>query len=162
MIFYWVIGVLGFLILAMSFVIVDIADVIGFDDDSSWINSRMIAIFATAFGATGIIAVDRDLDPFVALGPSLISGLLMAILMAAVSKWLYAHQGSSSFDPQLLSGQSAQVFTRIPADSIGEISLVVNGTQQRFMARSENNEEVIEGTKVTITSVMGNIMNVSQ
>lgn len=156
---FLVIGGLGFLFLLLSLIVSDIFDAIGFDlsldtsHDFGIFDSRVIAIFLTAFGGFGAIGISLGWG---AVGGSLF-GLLGGFIFGAVvfyfGKLLYNQQSSSSVAPEDLIGRTAQVIVNIKPDQLGQISCNIGEERVEKLARTVSGEELKAGQLVRIDSI---------
>lgn len=181
MLFYWIVGLAGFLFLAISFVIGELAEGLGglfehevdvnvgghevldihHDGEShtgpSLFSVRIISAFATGFGMTGVLTGSMGLNPLWAVLPSLGVGLVMALAIYALTAFFYSQQATSSFSPNELVGQIAEISLPVPQNGLGEVSFVLRSATQHFSVRSANGEP-INGGSVKVTGVSGNIL----
>ena len=156
---FLVIGGLGFLFLLISLVVGDIFEAVGFDfgldtsHDFGIFDSRVIAIFLTAFGGFGTIAVSLGWG---AAGGSLF-GLLGGFAFGAIvfyfGKLLYSQQSSSSVSAEDLIGRTAQVVVNIKPDGLGQISCLIGEEKVEKLARTVSGEEIKAGQLVRIDSI---------
>jgi len=118
----------------------------------------VIAMFVTAFGATGMICL--KVFKFSAIG-SLPVAVLVGLAAAAVTFYLFVKlfsktQGSSESQIALMVGCEAEVITPIPAEGVGEIAYVSKGARYTAPARSVAQEEIKSHTVVCIDKIVGN------
>ena len=156
---FLIIGGIGFLFLLASLVIGDIFEAVGFDlnldasSDFGVFDSRVIAVFLTAFGLFGAIGAALGWN---ALGSS-IFGLLGGFIFGAVifyfGKFLYSQQSTSSVSPEELIGRTAQVIVGIKPNQVGQISCLVGEERVEKLARAASGEEIKAGQTVRIESV---------
>ena len=156
---FLVIGGIGFLFLLASLIIGDIFDALGFDfgldtsHDFGIFDSRVIAVFLTAFGGFGIIGVMLGWG---AVGGSLF-GLLGGFIFGAIvfyfGKLLYSQQSSSSVSAEDLIGRTAQVIVAIKPDQLGQISCRIGEERVEKLARTATGEEIRPGQLVRIDSI---------
>lgn len=153
------IGGIGFLFLLISLIVGDVFEAVGFDfdldasHDFGLFDSRVIAVFLTALGGFGAIAVSSG---YGALG-SLLSGLIGGVLFGAVvfhfGKFLYGQQSTSSVSTADLIGRQAQVTVAIKAGQLGQISCRVGEEAVEKLARTATGEEIKAGALVRIDSI---------
>ena len=156
---FLVIGGLGFLFLLISLIVGDIFDAIGFDlsldtsHDFGVFDSRVIAVFLTAFGGFGAIGISLGWG---AVGGSLF-GLLGGFIFGAIvfyfGKLLYNQQSSSSVAAEDLIGRTAQVIVNIKPDQLGQISCNIGEERVEKLARTRSGEELKAGQIVRIDSI---------
>lgn len=153
------IGALGLIFLLISLVVGDIFDVLGIDfgldasHDFGIFDSRVIAVFLTAFGGFGAIATTFGYE---AVGGSLF-GLLGGAAFGAIvfyfGKLLYSQQSTSSVSTENLIGRTAQVIVGIKPDALGQISCRIGEERVEKLARTRNGEEIKAGQLVRIESI---------
>ncbi len=158
-----IIGGVGFVFLLISLVLGDIFEMFGGDVDIGgdsgvdfgFLDSRVIAVFITAFGGFGAIGVQMG---YGAVGSSMI-GLLGGVIFGGVvslfGRFLIGQQASSSVTDSDLIGRTAQVAVGIKEGSVGQISIRIGDDRIEKLARSISGEEIKAGTLVKVTSVAG-------
>lgn len=156
---FLIIGGLGFLFLLLSLLIGDVFDALGMDfnldasHDFGIFDSRVIAVFLTAFGGFGLIAATLGWG---AVGGSLfglLGGLVFGAIVFYFGKLLYSQQSSSSVSNEDLIGRTAQVIVNIKPDQLGQISCNVGEERVEKLARTLNGEELKAGQIVRIESI---------
>lgn len=156
---FLVIGGLGFLFLLVSLLVGDLFDALGVDynldasHDFGIFDSRVIAIFLTAFGGFGAIGAHLGWG---AVGGSLF-GLLGGFIFGAIvfyfGKLLYSQQSSSSVSSEDLIGRTAQVVVGIKPNQLGQISCLIGEEKVEKLARTASGEELKPGQLVRIDSI---------
>ncbi len=163
------IGGLGFLFLLISFIVGDIFDAIGFDFDTNLdanhdfglLDSRVIAMFLTAFGGFGAIGTSLG---YGAVGGSLfgiLGGIAFGALVFYFGRFLYRQQSSSSVTEEDLIGRTAQVVVAIHANQIGQISCRIGEERVERIARARDGAEIKAGQTVFIEEITGDAVIVS-
>lgn len=153
------VGGVGLLFLLISFVVGDLFEAAGLDfgvdasHDFGVFDSRVVAVFLTAFGGFGAIGVSLG---YAAIGASL-CGLLGGFAFGAIvfyfGKLLYNQQSSSSVSTADLIGRTAQVVVGIKPDQLGQISCRVGEERVEKLARTVSGEEIKAGQIVRIESI---------
>ncbi len=156
---FLVIGGIGFLFLLISLLVGDIFDALHIDfgldtsHDFGIFDSRVIAVFLTAFGGFGVIATTLG---YGAVGGSLF-GLLGGFIFGAIvfyfGKLLYSQQSSSSVGNEDLIGRTAQVIVNIKPNTLGQISCNIGEERVEKLARTVSGEELKAGQLVRIDSI---------
>ena len=153
------IGGLGFLFLLISLIVGDIFDAIGFDlsldtsHDFGVFDSRVIAIFLTAFGGFGAIGISVGWGAIGGLLLGLLGGFIFGAIVFYFGKLLYSQQSSSSVAPEDLIGRTAQVVVNIKPDQLGQISCNIGEERVEKLARIVSGEELKAGQLVRIDSI---------
>ena len=157
---FLVIGALGFLFLLISLVVGDIFESVGFDaagfdasHDFGIFDSRVIAVFLTAFGGFGAIATTLGWG---APGGSLfglLGGFLFGAMVFYFGKFLYSQQSSSSVSMEDLIGRTAQVVVNIKPGELGQISCLIGEEKVEKLARTISGEEIKAGQSVRIDAI---------
>jgi hypothetical protein len=156
---FLVIGGLGFLFLLLSLIIGDIFDALGFglgldaSHDFGIFDSRVIAVFMTAFGGFGIIGTTLGFDAIVSSLFGLAGGFIFGAVVFYFGKFLYNQQASSSVSETDLIGRTAQVIVNIRPNHLGQISCLVGEERVEKLARTVSGEELKAGQLVRIDSV---------
>ncbi len=121
-----------------------------------------IATFVTAFGGVGLIVNNLTaLSPVLGLLISVASGLgLAGAIFLLYARVFMALQGSSEVRIGELVGLTAHVTAPIPADSVGEVVVVVRGARSRSTARSADGRAIPRGQLVEIVEETGNVVTV--
>lgn len=157
-----VIGAIGFVFLLASLVLGDIfemfgaqADIGSADVDFGFLDSRVIAVFITAFGGFGAIAVQLGFGAFASSMAGLLGGVVFAVVVSLFGRFLVGQQASSSVTDDDLVGRTAQVSVAIMPDAVGQISVRVGDERVEKIARSSGNEEIKAGALVKVTGIAG-------
>lgn len=156
---FLIIGAVGFLFLLVSLIIGDIFEALHIDfgldasHDFGIFDSRVIAVFLTAFGGFGAIGANLGWG---ALGGSLF-GLLGGFVFGAIvfyfGKLLYSQQSSSSVSNEDLVGRTAQVVVNIKPNQLGQISCLIGEEKVEKLARTASGEELRAGQLVRIDAI---------
>jgi hypothetical protein len=137
MMIFLAVGGFGLLFLLVSLIVGDVFEAVGFDfdldasHDFGIFDSRVIAVFLTAFGGFGVIGA--------ALGYGALAGSLFGLLGGAIfgaivfyfGKLLYSQQSSSSVAADHLIGRTAQVVVGIKPGGLGQISCRVGEEESK-------------------------------
>ncbi len=127
------------------------------------ISMLAIASFVSAFGASGLISVTllgagRAVSLILALGGGLIIGLLAQLMFM----YVLSPTISSEIRQAKLVGMTGEITTPIPANGVGQIALIAEGSRITFSARSTKHGEVVpRGMPVRVERISGNIAYVS-
>lgn len=159
---FLIIGGIGFVFLLASLVLGDIFDIFGgdaglgsADADFGFLDSRVIAVFITAFGGFGAIAVQMGFGAAASSGFGLFGGVVFAAVVSLFGKFLIGQQASSSVTDDDLIGKTAQVAVAIKPGEIGQISVRIGDERVEKIARSGADEEIKAGTLVKIAAIAG-------
>ncbi|MGD9589219.1 MAG: hypothetical protein AB7Q37_00855 [Pyrinomonadaceae bacterium] len=157
-----VIGGVGFVFLLASLILGDIfemfggeADLGGDGADFGLFDSRVIAVFITAFGGFGFIGAWSGLGALASSFAGLLGGLVFGGVVSAFGRFLIGQQSSSSVADSDLIGRSAQVTVRIKPGELGQISAKIGDERVEKLARTGGGEELTPGSMVKITAVAG-------
>lgn len=156
------IGGIGFLFLLISLVVGDLFEAVGFDLnagdpglDFGFLDSRVIAVFVTAFGGFGVIGVQMG---YAAVGSSMIGllgGLIFGAIVSAFGRFLIGQQASSSVTDSDLIGRKVQVTVAIKPGQVGQITAKIGDERIEKIARSHDGTEINTGTMVKIFAIAG-------
>ena len=159
---FLIIGGIGFVFLLASLVLGDIFDMFGGDAgpasadvDFGFLDSRVIAVFITAFGGFGAIAVQMGFGAAASSGFGLFGGVVFAAVVSLFGKFLIGQQASSSVTDDDLIGKTAQVAVAIKPGEIGQISVRIGDERVEKIARSGGDEEIKAGTLVRVAAIAG-------
>lgn len=158
-----VIGGSGFVFLLISLVVGDVFEAIGFDlsggadagVDFGLLDSRVLAVFITAFGGFGVIGAQMGLGAVGSSLSGLIGGLFFGAAVSMFGRFLIGQQASSSVSDNDLIGKTVQVTVAIKAGSIGQITAKIGDERVEKIARAKAGTEISEGSIVKIESVVG-------
>lgn len=158
-----IIGGIGFIFLIASFILGDIFEMFGAEADMGGgdgtdfglFDSRVIAVFITAFGGFGVIGAQMG---YGAVGSSLIGlfgGVVFGGVVSAFGRFLISQQASSSVTDDDLVGRTAQVTVAIKPGELGQISAKIGDERVEKIARTISDSEIKPGSIVKIAAVAG-------
>ena len=156
---FLLIGGLGFLFLLISLIVGDIFEAIGLElsldssHDFGVLDSRVIAIFLTAFGGFGAIATTVGFGAAASSLFGLLGGFIFGAIVFYFGKLLYNQQSSSSVSMDDLIGRTAQVIVNIKPNQLGQISCTIGEERIEKLARTISGEEIKAGQIVRIESI---------
>ena len=161
------IAAFGLVFLVVSLLFGELLNDLGFGGDGGgpdghgFIDTRSVAVFLTAFGGFGAIAVRSGLGvvPSALLG--LASGLVLGGAVALFGRFLYSQQSTSSVSGSQLVGRTAQVTVTIPAGGVGQVSCRIGEERVEKIARAREGEELKSGALVLIEEFTGDSVIVS-
>ncbi len=156
------IGAIGFIFLLASLVLGDIFEMFGADADIGsgdvdfgFFDSRVIAVFITAFGGFGAIAVQVGYGAFTSSLFGLLGGIFFALVVSLFGRFLVGQQASSSVSDVDLVGKMAQVSVAIKPGSVGQITVRIGDERIDKIARSTAADEIAAGTLVKVSGIAG-------
>ncbi len=166
---FMIIGAVGFLFLLISLVVGDVFEAFGFDfdpdldgsGDFGLFDSRVIAIFLTAFGGGGTIAAALGYGTAASLVAGLLGGFVFGAIVFYFGKFLHSQQSTSAVTMDELLGRSAEVIVGIKPGQIGQIVCRVGEERVEKLARARDGQEFKAGQIVRIDSVGGDSVLVS-
>lgn len=163
-----IIGGVGFVFLLASLILGDIfemfggeADLGGEGTDFGLFDSRVIAVFITAFGGFGTIAAWSGYGAVASSLAGLLGGLVFGGVVSAFGRFLVGQQASSTVTDDALIGKTAQVTVAIKPGSVGQITARVGDERVERLARASADAEIAAGSLVTIKSIAGDSVIVS-
>jgi len=130
----------------------------GFDHDvggPSFLSTRIISVFVTAFGGFGAIGAHYGLSTIASSAVGFASGVVFASIIYGVARFLYGQQASSDLRISDLAGQVARVVVRIPAEGVGQVRCQVGEQLVDMIARSADHQPVNENEIVRVEQVLG-------
>jgi hypothetical protein len=162
LVLFAVIGGVGFLFLLVSLVVGDVFEAVGFDldggaagTDFGLLDSRVIAVFLTAFGGFGLIAVQSGFGAVGASIAGLIGGIVFGAVVSVFGRFLIGQQASSTVTDDDLVGRTAQVTVAIKSGAIGQITAKIGDERVEKIARAKDGAEIASGSIVKVDSVIG-------
>ncbi len=157
-----IIGGTGFIFLIASLILGDIfemfgshADIVGDGADFGLLDSRVIAVFITAFGGFGLIGAQMDNGAVASSFIGLLGGVIFGGIVSAFGRFLIGQQASSSVSDDDLVGRTAQVTVAIRAGEVGQITAKIGDERVEKVARSKDGAEIRIGTMVKIAAIAG-------
>lgn len=156
----------GFLFLLLSFLLGDLFDVLGHDSggdahEIGILDTRVISIFATAFGGFGALGTWLGLGAMLSSLLGLVGGGVLGAIIFFFGRTLYRQQASSSISAHNLVGRIAEVVVPIHVNNVGKIRCRVGEERIEKLARSRDNSEIKMGALVVIEAVAEEIVIVS-
>ena len=151
---------IGFLFLIVALVFGEIFDFFDHDLDfdqggPGLLSSRVIAVFITAFGVFGAIAVNNGMGAGPASGVGAASGIVFGGLIYIFLRFLFGQQATSEVLATDLVGQSARVVITIPANGVGQVRCRIGEELVDKIAQSRDGLAIAENTPVKIEEVLG-------
>ena len=151
---------IGFLFLIISAVFGEIFDFFDHDIDFDHggpgiLSSRVIAVFITAFGAFGAIAVNNGMSAGAASGVGAGSGVLFGGVIYMFLRFLYGQQASSDVLASDLVGRTGRVIIGIPANGVGQVRVRIGEELVDKVAQARDGLALAENTPVKIDEVLG-------
>lgn len=125
-----------------------------------FITLKNFIAFFTIFGWTGIASLDAGLGYGMTLFLSIIAGMLMMLIMSTISYFISKLGEPGAMKIDILVGETAAVYLRIPAkkSGVGKVQVNMQGIKT-LDAMTNNNEDIKSGSMVKIVSVeTGNIL----
>jgi membrane protein implicated in regulation of membrane protease activity len=116
----------------------------------SFFSLKVMGTLTMGFGAAGSIAKYYGHDMVISSLIGVGFGIVLSVLMYFSLNLIYKQQATSAIDVGTAVGQLATVSTTIAPGKSGEISIEIQGRYTHLFARSNNNEEVLKGTKVKV------------
>jgi membrane protein implicated in regulation of membrane protease activity len=169
--FYWLITIIGSLVftivIIMTFMGVDGADDFESVDSSidadtgiefQFISLKNLIGFFTIFGWSGIACIDAGLSKPITVLISVISGLIMMTIMAAMFHYMKKLTDSGTLDYKNALGAIGEVYLTIGENRsrMGKVSVRVQGTLRELDALTDSFTELKSGTIIKIVEVTSN------
>jgi membrane protein implicated in regulation of membrane protease activity len=165
---FLLIGGVGFLFLLASLVVGDIFEMFGGGADLGdpgvdfgFLDSRVLAVFVTAFGGFGAIAAQMSFGAVVSSFVGLMGGVGFAGVVSVFGRFLIGQQASSSVTDHDLLGRTAQVTVTIKPGEMGQITARIGDERVEKIARAKSDVEIRAGTMVMVESIAGDSVIVS-
>ena len=165
---FLIIGGIGFAFLLISLIVGDIFEMFGGSADLGdpgvdfgFLDSRVLAVFITAFGGFGAIAAQMGFGALVSSFAGLLGGVMFAAVVSVFGRFLIGQQASSSVTDHDLIGRTVQVTVSIKPGQVGQITAKIGDERVERIARTRSDDEIKAGTIVTIESIAGDSVIVS-
>jgi len=148
---------------AVDVVDFDAADVdLDVDTDLSPFNLRTIAMFATGFGAGGLVGNGLGFSETLSLVTAFSSGIIVGAITWQILRFLYKEQATTSTQPIHYIGLMGRVSIPIAENGSGQVMIVVNMRQRNMAAKSESGEAIPTHTQVQVVSMEGGFITVKR
>lgn len=148
---FFVIGVVGLALLAVSLVVGDVLDG-ALDFFDGIFSTAVIGGFTSAFGFGGAAALGAGLPMIGAIPVGLGVGAVFGWFAAWLTRLIRDGGSDAAIESSDLLGHSGRVVTAVPADGLGTVRVIVGGHSVRRNARCEVPLE--PGTEVHVTGVL--------
>ena len=167
---YWLIAIVG----SFIFIIVMIMTLVGGDADDiedidseidadagigfQFITFKNLVGFFTIFGWSGIACIDAGLPMSITIIISIISGLVMMTIMAALFYFMMKLSDSGTLKYKNAIGAIGEVYLTIGADrtKMGKVSVRVQGAVRELEALTDSFTELKSGTIIKVVDVTEN------
>jgi hypothetical protein len=151
---------IGFIFLIVSMIFGEIFDFFDHDIDFDHggpgiLSSRVLAVFVTAFGAFGAIAMNNGMSPGPASGVGAASGVVFGGVIYMFLRFLYGQQASSDVLSSDLVGQTGRVIIGIPANGVGQVRVRIGEELVDKIAQARDGLAIAEHAAVKIEEVLG-------
>ena len=157
---FLVIAGIGFIFLIVSMVFGEIFDFFDHDIDFDHggpgiLSSRVIAVFITAFGAFGAIAMNNGMSVGAASGVGFGGGVVFGAVIYMFLRFLFGQQASSDVKASDLVGQTGRIIVGIPANGVGQVRLRIGEELVDKVAQARDGLAIPENTPVKVDEVLG-------
>ncbi len=165
---YWLVAIIGSLVftivMIMSFTGGDADDIGDIDSDIDagagfqFISFKNLVGFFTIFGWSGIACIDAGLSKPLTIIISIISGLLMMVIMAALFFFISKLTDSGTLKYKNALDAVGEVYLTIGADRsrMGKVTVNVQGTSRELDALTDSFTELKSGTIIKVVDVTSN------
>lgn len=132
----------------------------GFDADAGWqfLTYKTVLGFFTLFGWTGLGFLQMGLGLMIAVFFSLIAGLIMMAIMAALFYYINKLHQSGTMIIENSVGNTGEVYLRIPAgrEGHGKIQVEIQGTLREMDAITDDEKELQTGSIAQVLEIVNN------
>lgn len=167
---YWIVAIIGSVVflgvMLMAFVGGDADDLGDVDSDIDsdagagfhFITFKNLVGFFTIFGWSGIACIDAGLSTPLTIIISVISGLLMMVIMAALFYFINKLSDSGTLNYKNALDAVGEVYLTIGADrsSMGKVSVNVQGAVRELDALTDSLTPLKSGTIIKVVDVTSN------
>jgi membrane protein implicated in regulation of membrane protease activity len=132
--------------------------------EAAGVSTLAIASFVSSFGGFGLISVTLfGAGTISSLFAALFGGIVVGIAAQLFFLYILSPTVSSEVRQASLIGQVAEITTPIPANGVGQIAFVAQGSRVTYTARATDiAEAVARGTPVRIERIVGGMVYVSK
>lgn len=152
MVAFMVVGGIGLLLLAVSFVAGELLDGVLDGLGGDWLSGAAIAGFLAAFGFGGALALNAGTGTGLAAAVGVAAGATAGGFAGWLTTTLSRDGGDAGIRSADLTGREGTVISAVPADGYGEVTVTVTGHLTKLNARAE--EPLAVGTPVRVTAVL--------
>jgi len=163
------IAALGFFFLLFSFIAGELfggGDAVGHDADFhgdvhgdvhgvSFLSTRVLSVFITAFGGFGAIGIHVGWGIGLSTALGLAGGVVFGGMIYLFVSFLYGQQASSDVHTSDLVGNTAQVSVAIPRGGLGQVRCTLGETVVEKIAQSQDGTEIPCNTVVKVEAIVG-------
>lgn len=160
---YWLVAIIGSLIFSVVMILAFVggdADDIDADVEVGFqfISFKNLVGFFTIFGWSGIACIDSGLSTPLTIIISIISGLLMMVIMAALFFFISKLSDSGTLNYKNALDAVGEVYLTIGADrsKMGKVSISVQGTLRELDALTDSLSELKTGTIIKVVDITSN------
>ena len=160
---YWLVAIIGSLIFSVVMILAFVggdADDIDADVEAGFqfISFKNLVGFFTIFGWSGIACIDSGLSTPLTIIISIISGLLMMVIMAALFFFISKLSDSGTLNYKNALDAVGEVYLTIGADrsKMGKVSISVQGTLRELDALTDSLSELKTGTIIKVVDITSN------
>jgi len=125
------------------------------DTGPSLFSFRTLVMFATGFGAGGLVGSGLGLSEALTLIPAFGFGAVSGTITWLFLRFLYKDQGTTSIQPADYVGLIGRVTISILEDKLGTVALEVKLQKKLLPARSEDGSPIPAQTQVYVVSMEG-------
>lgn len=122
---------------------------------------RGLALLSTGFGGIGFVIHVATGNILLSTVGGLLGGYAFAFAILYTLKVFKSQQSNSLVKMSSAVGGEGFVTVSIPADGLGEVSLLVSGVEMFKPARSHNGQSIQAGTRVNVSAVSGGALVVA-
>ncbi|EDP71068.1 hypothetical protein FBALC1_01252 [Flavobacteriales bacterium ALC-1] len=167
---YWLVAIIGSIVFSIVMIMAfaggdadDIGDVDSdFDGDVGagfqFISFKNLIGFFTIFGWSGIACIDAGLSKPMTILISVICGLLMMLIMAALFYFIHKLADSGTLKYKNAIDAVGEVYLTIGSDrsKMGKVTVSVQGTMRELDALTDSLTELKSGTIIKVVDVTSN------
>ncbi|GAA4966454.1 hypothetical protein [Algibacter aquimarinus] len=165
---YWLIAIIGSLIFTIVMILAftggDADDIGDLDSDIDagagfqFITFKNLVGFFTIFGWSGIACIDAGLSTPLTIIVSIISGLLMMVIMAALFYFISGLTDSGTLNYKNAIDAIGEVYLTIGADrsKMGKVSVKIQGSMRELDALTDSLTVLKSGTIIKVLDVTPN------
>lgn len=154
MITFLILGILGLVLLLISFLIDGVLDIFDFDFGDGYLSLTSLATFMAAFGFSGVLAISGfEASTGVAVIAGLVVGALALLAAGGLTRYLKSDDGEGAPSSRTIVGLRGTVITGIAGPgSYGEVSLNHGGHIAKMGALAD--EAIPVGTSVQVITAL--------
>ena len=135
----------------------------GVDPGFKILSLQTLFAFLMMFGLVGLaMSREMDVDGYMTAIVAIAAGVLSALVIAALFRFVNRLQSSGTVDINKSVGCEGTVYLTIPQEGTGRVQVYTGNRLMELDAKSGNSDEIKTGESIKVVGVQGNILVVEK